>query len=184
MFETITTSILLIGIVSFSVIWLTTSNLTLKEYLKVLTSKRALLTVALLILMLFQLFNFINLPFTTKDSIILKLVGTEIFISGWLLTIWAKFTMKKNWGPPSQHDIKRQKELVTKGPYLFTRNPIYVGLLMMFIGFEFAQRSYFVLVSIPLFYLIQKAILKEEKLLQKYFGREYLEYKKHTSRFI
>lgn len=92
--------------------------------------------------------------------------------------------MKNNWGIPAQHDIRKQNKLVTVGPFVFSRNPIYVGLFCVFLGSEVALRSVFVILLIPFGIAIYKVILIEEKLLEKYFGKQYLVYKKTVPRFL
>ena len=92
--------------------------------------------------------------------------------------------MSKNWGPPAQHDLKKQKDLVTDGPYSYSRNPIYLGLMLIFTGFQLALNSLLFFLIIPLFFLIRKAVLIEEQLLEDFFKKEYLDYKKNVPRFI
>ncbi len=111
-------------------------------------------------------------------------IGLIGFFAGLTLAIWAKFTMKRVWGVPAQHDIKRQNTLITSGPFYFTRNPIYVGLLMMSLGFAFALNSMLFFTAFILFWHFNNAIKREEELLGKYFGKKYETYKKQTPRFL
>lgn len=71
--------------------------------------------------------------------------------------------------------------LVTDGIYSKLRNPMYVGIMLIHIGFPLTAKSLLTLLSailwIPLI-LIWKYM--EEKDLEKKFGNEYLEYKKRT----
>jgi len=53
-----------------------------------------------------------------------------------------------------------------------------------FIGLEVALRSYFVFLAPILFFVINRAIAKEEMLLEKYFGSSYRAYKKLVPRWI
>ena len=102
--------------------------------------------------------------------------GLIIFNVGIILAVWAKLTMKKSWGMPGEHAISRQKKLVTSGPFAMSRNPIYVGLLLLTLGFALTLRSYFIFLVIWLFFYFKAAIIKEEKLLTGYFGKEYQAY--------
>lgn len=122
-------------------------------------------------------------PNTTLDGLIV-LLGIIIFLVGMFIAVWAKITMKANWGMPGQHDITRQNKIIRKGPFSFSRNPIYLGLILVILGYTLALKSYTILlvpIAIAYFY---KAVLKEEKILTKYFGKEYLEYKSKVPRFI
>lgn len=93
--------------------------------------------------------------------------GICMYLFGIIFSIWAKLTMKRNWGVPAQHDIQRQTRLVTNGPYKYSRNPIYVGLIAIAFGFSLALRSYFFFLPILLIIYFDKAIKKEELYLDK-----------------
>lgn len=111
-------------------------------------------------------------------------IGLVIYFTGLFVAVWAKLTMKPVWGIPAEHDIKRQNKIIKKGPFAFSRNPIYLGLILVVLGSSLALRSYsiFLVPFIALYFY--KAVLKEEKNLTKYFGKEYLEYKSRVRRFI
>lgn len=135
--------------------------------------------------MLLQILEFIEfrLPYLFQNDFF-SFFGIILNIGGLLLAIWSKFTMKTNWGLPAQHDIKKQKKLVISGPYTFSRNPIYLGLIIFFAGFELALNSWLIILTVPLIYLIGKTIAVEEKLLLESFGKDYLEYQKKVPRLL
>lgn len=113
-----------------------------------------------------------------------SMIGLLLFFLGVTLASWAKRTMQKNWGEPGQHDITRQNTLVTAGPFTFSRNPIYVGLLLVYLGFEFTLGSWLAVGTIPLAIIIHRAVNKEETLLTKHFGATYRAYKKRVPRYV
>jgi len=117
-------------------------------------------------------------------SPIISVFGLLLFIAGATLIIWAKITMGRVWGMPGKHDIKRQTHLVAHGPYRFTRNPIYVGDIMMHFGIGFALLSPLFFLPILLLWIFTKEIKKEEKLLTKYFGNEYRDYCSRVPQFL
>jgi len=92
--------------------------------------------------------------------------------------------MQGNWGMPGRHDIASQSKLVTAGPYAFGRNPIYVGLIAMTIGFGLALKSYGILLMPFIIAHFRRMIFKEEILLEKYFGKTYAKYKSEVPRFL
>ncbi len=76
--------------------------------------------------------------------------------------------------------------IVTTGPYHFTRNPIYLGLVCMLIGFSFAFRTYWGLILSPLFIVLMNTLViqYEEAYLEKKFGEVYTDYKSHVRRWL
>lgn len=126
---------------------------------------------------------FFPLPASELDSVFWVL-GVVVFFAGAGLSIWAKITMGKVWGMPGEHNKHRQNKLITTGPFHYTRNPIYLGQVLLLMGYGLALQSYFIfLVLIPVFYYFV-SIEKEEKILEDIFKHEYLEYKKKVPRFF
>ena len=107
-----------------------------------------------------------------------------MFWMGFGIAVWAKFTMKKNWGMPAQHDVYRQNLLVTTGPFLYTRNPIYVGLSLMALGASLGVRSILTPLVILFFIHLKRMVATEEQLLLKHFGSRYRDYRKQVPRFL
>lgn len=178
---------IILGILSltFFAVWKFTTPYTLKDYIKNFFKFRSLVFAVTQILMVFQLFYAQGPALSSNLARFTGVIaGIILAIIGTALAIWAKFTMKKNWGLPAQHEIKKQQKLVTTGPFAFTRNPIYIGLLLLFFGFELALGSYAALLVFPFAYLFYRAVLVEEKLLTKHFGKEYTSYTSRIHRFL
>jgi len=76
--------------------------------------------------------------------------------------------------------------LVTTRLYHYTRNPMYVGLLVILIGFGIWLGSIAPFLALPLFYwlITNMQIKPEEVILEEKFGQEYLEYKKRVRRWL
>ena len=76
--------------------------------------------------------------------------------------------------------------LVTSGFYRFSRNPMYVGMLLMVSGFAFLMGSLGALLPLPVFALIihKHFVLAEECVLEANFGQQYLDYKAQVRRWI
>jgi protein-S-isoprenylcysteine O-methyltransferase Ste14 len=77
-------------------------------------------------------------------------------------------------------------EIVTSGPYRFSRNPIYLGFVCLLIGFPFIFRTYWGLILSPVFMisLYQLVIKQEESYLEKKFGDSYTSYKSQVGRWL
>ena len=80
----------------------------------------------------------------------------------------------------------KRRELVTEGPYSIVRHPLYLFSLIGAFGIGLASENLLILALIIIFYLLYYpfTILAEEVKLPNEFGNAYLEYMKHTPRFI
>jgi protein-S-isoprenylcysteine O-methyltransferase Ste14 len=68
--------------------------------------------------------------------------------------------------------VKKNEELTTSGPYAYTRNPLYLGSVIMAIGFAVAARSVWVLLLIvAMFGFIYLPVIRaEEAFLRQKFS--------------
>ena len=78
------------------------------------------------------------------------------------------------------------KTLVTHGPFRYTRNPMYLGLVMMAFGFAFFFGTIpFYVVPLLLFLLCNFAFIPfEEGKMQRQFGAQYTDYLRRVRRWI
>ena len=76
--------------------------------------------------------------------------------------------------------------LVTAGPYRFTRNPMYVGMAGILLGTAVWLGSITPWLVIPAFVRIitERFIVPEETMLERVFGRPYVEYKAAVRRWL
>ncbi len=76
--------------------------------------------------------------------------------------------------------------MLVKGPYRFSRNPMYLLELGMWSGWAVFYGSIPVLIMFVLFWLMMafRAIPREERQLEERFGEEYLHYKKTVPRWF
>lgn len=60
--------------------------------------------------------------------------------------------------------VKKNRELTTTGPYAYTRNPLYLGSLLMALGFAVASRNAWILLGIAiLFFAIYLPVIRSEE---------------------
>jgi protein-S-isoprenylcysteine O-methyltransferase Ste14 len=113
------------------------------------------------------------------------LVGGMIFLIGFLLmmTCIINFAVK---GKGTISPADPTKRLVTAGPYVFSRNPMYVGVMLILIGeaiffqsFQVWRYLFFTFIAFNLFIM-----LREEPRLRRDFGEEYIDYCKRVRRWI
>jgi len=77
-------------------------------------------------------------------------------------------------------------EVVTSGPYRFSRNPIYLGFVCMLIGFPLIFHSYWGLILSPVLIvsLYRLVIRHEEAYLERKFGDVYNSYRSRVRRWL
>ncbi len=81
--------------------------------------------------------------------------------------------------------VRKNEALATSGPYAYTRNPLYLGSLLIGIGFAVASRSWWVGVAlVVMFFAIYIPVIRgEEKFLRGKFP-EFDEYARRVPRML
>lgn len=81
--------------------------------------------------------------------------------------------------------VRKNEALTTTGPYAYTRNPLYLGSLLIGIGFVVAARSWVVgIVLVAMFFAIYLPVIRgEEKFLREKFP-EFEEYSRRVPRML
>lgn len=76
--------------------------------------------------------------------------------------------------------------LVTTGPYRFTRNPMYVGLVLTLAGAAILFGTVTPWLAIPPFawWIDRRFIRQEEIMLEEHFGADYVAFKQRVRRWI
>jgi protein-S-isoprenylcysteine O-methyltransferase Ste14 len=76
--------------------------------------------------------------------------------------------------------------LVTSGPYGFTRNPMYVGMAVLYSALALSLGVILALAVLPLVIIAvdRLVIAREEPYLERKFGDQYREYKSRVRRWI
>ena len=77
-------------------------------------------------------------------------------------------------------------EIVVAGPYQFTRNPMYLGMLVFCIGFAIILSDVWIVILTPVcgWLIYHLAIRHEEAYLEEKFGESYRAYKTTVRRWI
>lgn len=81
---------------------------------------------------------------------------------------------------------ERVTSLVTDGVYRYSRNPMYLGMLLILVGWATLLANWAAFAYLPLFVklLTELQIKPEERLLKEKFGQEYLEFLSSSARWI
>lgn len=82
--------------------------------------------------------------------------------------------------------IKPARSLQTNGIYAYTRNPMYLGLMLLYTGLACLTGNCWTFIFLPILFLIIQnyIILREEKYLDRTFTGEYKIYKGKVRRWI
>lgn len=112
-------------------------------------------------------------------------VSIPVMALGIAITAWSGFHFLKVKGTPVP--FNPPPEVVTTGPYSYSRNPMLTGVFLFLFGLGFYFDSFsLVLFFTPLFIVTNWWELNwiEEPELVKRFGAEYVDYRRRTPMFI
>ncbi|MFX1514308.1 MAG: methyltransferase family protein [Promethearchaeota archaeon] len=124
----------------------------------------------------------INVPYP------LNLGGLLVIVLGFILVIWANYTLLfvGKIGLKAREPFHVPSTLVVDGPYKFSRNPLYLAVVMITFGLAILVGSLSILIiSVALFFIFGTWFIRwEEKKLEEAFGEEYREYKNQVRRWL
>lgn len=108
-----------------------------------------------------------------KPSLLSMFSGMLLVVPGLLVRALASGHVRKN------------EQLTTSGPYAYTRNPLYLGSLILALGFVVASRSWWIAgVMILMFVVIYVPVIRsEETYLRKQFSG-FDEYARRVPRLV
>jgi len=108
-----------------------------------------------------------------KPTLASLLIGAVVAIPGLIIRAIASGHVQKN------------EQLATSGPYAYTRNPLYLGSLILAIGFAIAGRNLWIGAAVVVFYLsiYWPVIRGEEEFLRGKFV-DFEEYCRHVPRLL
>ena len=140
-----------------------------------------------LLVMILIIFNYFS--FKKIDLILIpnqNLISLIIFLIGVLILINPIFKFIKSKTTIDPIKFKKVNKLITSGIYKYSRNPMYLGLLMIVISTSILYLNILSITTPFLFYfwINRFQIKREEIFLTKKFGKEYLLYKTKTRRWI
>ena len=111
-------------------------------------------------------------------------VGLALVIAGLSLVMWGMITFAR--ARTAIIPMFPASTIVDKGPYRFTRNPMYTGMATAYIGGAFLLNSVWALLLLPfvmlaIFHLV---IRREERYLMSAFPEEYGSYCQRVRRWL
>lgn len=87
---------------------------------------------------------------------------------------------------PNPQALEQVSSLVTSGVYQYSRNPMYVGLVLILLGWAFYLSHFLAFVLLPIFilYMTRFQIQPEERMMAQKFGKIYQDYLNKVRRWI
>jgi protein-S-isoprenylcysteine O-methyltransferase Ste14 len=140
------------------------------------------LSISLIFLAFTTLINWaIKLPIWTSPLLII--LGLLLIVTGFICRYSAfKHLVSLNKSIKSEYT---PEHFTTEGIYKSSRNPAYVGIMLMLIGsFLLAINLLMIIVLIGILIWLNNSINYEEKMLTQKFGNAYIEYKNKTPKWL
>jgi protein-S-isoprenylcysteine O-methyltransferase Ste14 len=124
------------------------------------------------------------LPLSRFAGSALEPFGLAAVALGVVLAGWGVMTFRRAKTAIIPHHSASQ--LVTLGPYRFTRNPMYTGLTIAYLGGAALVDSAWPVIVLPavILILVQTVISREEMYLRDAFGAEYTGYAASVRRWL
>jgi len=137
-----------------------------------------ILSTITLIGLIFGVFQIGTLEYITEYNLI-RYIGLAVYLIFSWLQIWAFKTLGENYSQDIL--IKKNHQLVTKGPFRIIRHPQYMSQILLDLGGAAATLSYIVapIAIIQILFILLRASV-EDKLMAKHFGNEFSSYKKKS----
>jgi protein-S-isoprenylcysteine O-methyltransferase Ste14 len=124
------------------------------------------------------------LPLPAIPAPLGRIVGIAFISAGILIALWSVSLFGR--ARTTVIPIKPAKALVIEGPYRFTRNPMYLGMLSAYIGAALLRHLLWAVLLTPVVILAVHylVIWKEEQYLERKFGGEFVGYKARVRRWL
>lgn len=123
----------------------------------------------------------IPIPYLANNLLTWIAIGLLSFALVWVIT--AQRHMQKSWRIGIDEDVKT--ELVQRGLFKISRNPIFLGIRIMLLGlFLILPSAVMLLIWIAGDLMIQIQVRLEEEFLARSHGASYLAYRKQVRRWL
>jgi protein-S-isoprenylcysteine O-methyltransferase Ste14 len=128
--------------------------------------------------------RFVALRHFGLDRALLIFGGVALAFAGILLASLAVGLFRK--ADTSPEPWTGTSAIVTGGVYRFTRNPMYLGMALIYAGLAFIADSPVALILLPVVLIViqTQVIAREERYLAARFGETYLDYKRRVRRWL
>tara|TARA_R110000868_G_scaffold305188_1_gene566301 strand:- start:1200 stop:1799 length:600 start_codon:yes stop_codon:yes gene_type:complete len=123
------------------------------------------------------------LPFWYLDSGILRLTGLVVALASFIWIVIAQYQMARSWRIGINYEEKT--ELVERGVFAYFRNPIFLGMIVSYIGtFLIIPNVLSFSLLLVTYFVIQIQVRMEEEYLKEVHGKEYIRYLSKVRRWV
>ena len=124
-----------------------------------------------------------GLAIVVIDAVPIKIAGAVVELLGLLIWALGLLALGRSWRIGI--DRTTPGSLVTDGIFRWTRNPIYVGFDLLFVGtFLLLGRLVFLVLALVLIGMFHFVMLREERFLAQEYGDAYREYCSRVGRYV
>ena len=129
----------------------------------------------------------VPIPAPGGAALLAALLGATSALAGLFVSLWAiATTVRRRVILDAGHFVKDEHPLVTTGAYGFVRNPMYLGIILIWFGIGAAfQNALLLLVAaayvVPVLWFYIRA---EERMMSSEFGRAFEEYERRVGRLL
>jgi protein-S-isoprenylcysteine O-methyltransferase Ste14 len=117
------------------------------------------------------------------DSEIVAWIGVFSCLIGLVMLVWSLISFSKSFRIGI--DTEQPDKLITSGVFAVSRNPIYVGLWLVFVGQFLIFPNWIPLIYLSaVTWLFHRQVLREEDFLKVHYGEEYAEYCDRVRRYL
>lgn len=112
------------------------------------------------------------------------MLGWALVVGGLGLMAWAGVTFAR--ARTAIIPVRPARVLVRGGPYRWTRNPMYLGLTVAYVGGTLLMNSAWPLLFLPIVLITVSVLVirREERYLESAFGDAYREYSRQVRRWL
>lgn len=123
-------------------------------------------------------------PISFLPRRVARSLGWPLLGGGMVLLGWFEWAMRQADTPASPY--KPVEHIATEGPFRYTRNPGYLAMTLIYAGIASLANALWAILLLPgALLVIQRGVIeREERYLERKFGKEYLRYKSRVRRWI
>ena len=124
--------------------------------------------------------------FLTINTQALTLLSYVLFLFGFGILFTAARSFKEHNTTINPIKIETASSLVVSGIFNYSRNPMYLGMVLILLGLslKFNLIGGLIFTTLFILFITNFQIKPEEKAMQKIFGEEFLSYKNRVRRWL